>query len=108
MYEGELEDDMEDLASAEEFMDYFEIDYDADVLKVNRLHILQRFHNYMNDADLPEDEENRKAAYRELLAKAYLDFVESDALTERVFKVLREAGKPQGFVSLGEIKVTKS
>ena len=84
-----LEDDLETLESAEDFLNYFELDYDASVVQVNRLHILQRFHNYLAQGGeaLPEDEEARREVYKRLLERAYQDFVESDALTEKVFKV---------------------
>jgi nitrogenase-stabilizing/protective protein len=53
---------------------------------------------------MPEDEDSKKQVYRQLLARAYQDFVESDAQTEKVFKVFK-MGEPQTvFVSLGDIK----
>jgi nitrogenase-stabilizing/protective protein len=84
-----LEEDLENLESAEDFLDYFGLPYEASVVQVNRLHILQRFHNYLSQGAevLPEDEEAQRAVYKQLLARAYQDFVESDALTEKVFKV---------------------
>jgi nitrogenase-stabilizing/protective protein len=65
------------------------VPYDPAVVHVNRLHILQRFHDYLADARpmMPEDDANRRTAYSKLLERAYQDFVESDALTEKVFKV---------------------
>ncbi len=89
MTESELDDLLEELSSAEEFLDFFEIDYDERVVQVNRLHILQRFHTYLNQASaaLPDGGETRFMAYRALLVRAYQDFVDSDALTEKVFKV---------------------
>ena len=36
-------EEIEDLESAEDFLDYFGIAYDRPVVQVNRLHILQRF-----------------------------------------------------------------
>lgn len=100
----EFEDELQDLGSAEEFLDYFGIPYEPSVVHVNRLHILQRFHDYLaQDRDsLPGDLEGRRAAYRELLARAYQDFVESDALTEKVFKVFHEA-RGEAFVPLSSI-----
>jgi nitrogenase-stabilizing/protective protein len=84
---------LKNLSSAEEFMDYFGIAYEQHVLNVNRLHILKRFHDYVSrrpGLDALCDDEMR-AAYRECLLKAYEDFVRSDALTEKVFKVLQKA-----------------
>ena len=103
-YDGELEDDMQDLVSAEDFLQFFDIEYDPSVVHVNRLHILQRFHNYLTEiTKLPDDEDARKEIYGGYLAQAYNDFVNSDAITEKVFKVLQDASKPAGFVSLDMI-----
>ena len=92
----ELDDELDELESAEEFLDYFAVPFEADVVKVNRLHILQRFHDYIQttDTDPTAADEVRKPLYREALARAYQDFVESDAQTEKVFKVFR-MGEPQ-------------
>ena len=103
-YDGDLEDDMQDLETAEEFLQFFDIEYDPSVVHVNRLHILQRFHDYVSKLDtMPEDEEARKGIYAGYLTQAYSDFESSDAITEKVFKVLQDAGKPSGFVSLDMI-----
>ncbi|MDP2829573.1 MAG: nitrogenase-stabilizing/protective protein NifW [Sulfuricellaceae bacterium] len=81
------------LASAEEFLDFFQLEYDQSVVNVNRLHILQRFHQYMRQTKgLSEMEENQQHdKCRELLACAYQDFVNSSAVKEKVFKVFRDA-----------------
>lgn len=84
-------DDLEDLVSAEDFLEYFEIPYDETVVKVYRLHILQRFHNYLTAAKMPTDEAGQKAIYVNSLAKAYQDFVDSDAATEKVLKIYQRA-----------------
>ena len=90
MSESELELDVDELSSAEDFLDYFGVPYDASVVHVNRLHILQRFHDYIGAVDsMPEDENAQRAVYTKWLARAYTDFVESDAITEKVFKVFR-------------------
>ncbi|MFM8331774.1 MAG: nitrogenase-stabilizing/protective protein NifW [Candidatus Methylumidiphilus sp.] len=84
-----LEDDLESLESAEDFLNYFGLEYDASVVHVNRLHILQRYHTYLAQGEetLPEEDEAKFEVYKRLLARAYQDFVDSDALTEKVFKV---------------------
>ncbi len=102
-----FKEEMEDLESAEDFLQYFELDYEPSVVHVNRLHILQRFHNYLQKASegMPENEQAKRAIYSKLLERAYQDFVESDAQTEKVFKVF-SMGEPQSaFVALGDIKV---
>ncbi|AOV17788.1 nitrogen fixation protein NifW [Acidihalobacter aeolianus] len=99
-----FEDDLESLSSAEDFLDYFEVEYTPSVVHVNRLHILQRFHDYLARAadQLPEAEEPRRMAYKTLLERAYLDFVKSDALTEKVFKVFKQQNGG-GFVPLSQL-----
>jgi nitrogenase-stabilizing/protective protein len=100
-------DDLEELEAAEDFLQYFALDYDQTVVHVNRLHILQRFHNYLRDgiAAMPDDDAAKKAVYRKLLQRAYEDFVVSDAQTEKVFKVFK-MGEPQtAFVALTDIKL---
>jgi len=101
-----FEDDIEELESAEDFLLYFQLPYDQTVVHVNRLHILQRFHDYLNQGaeQLPEDEEAKREVYKKLLARAYQDFVESDALTEKVFKVFKDVEPATVFISLGDIK----
>ena len=80
---------MADLESAEDFLDFFGVAYDAAVVEVNRLHILQRFNRYL--ANYPATRLPNRAEYRASLARAYDDFVRSDALTEKVFAVLKRA-----------------
>ena len=101
-----FEEEMEELESAEDFLQYFHLEYEPGVVHVNRLHILQRFHDYLQNAadDMPENEIPKRAVYSKLLQRAYQDFVESDAQTEKVFKVFA-MGEPQtAFVSLNDIK----
>jgi nitrogenase-stabilizing/protective protein len=87
MTDEDFELDLAELSSAEDFLGYFGIDYDPKVVQVNRLHILKRFHDYLAEADLPEAAAERFALHAQLLERAYLDFVSSDALTEKVFRV---------------------
>jgi nitrogenase-stabilizing/protective protein len=90
MSESEFDLDLDELSSAEEFLDYFGINYDQSVVHVNRLHILQRFHDYLAEVkDMPDGDEERREIYGGMLESAYHDFVMSDAITEKVFKVFR-------------------
>ncbi len=87
--ERDLHHDLDELESAEDFLEYFGIDYDPQVVTVNRLHILQRFHDYLGrflGASVPGYTE-----HRECLSRAYGDFVRSDAITEKVFRVHQRA-----------------
>ncbi len=83
---------MNRLSSAEEFLDFFGIVYDQRVVNVNRLHILKRFNQYVarNAFSGGAGAEIRRE-YRALLQRAYDDFVTSDAVTEKVFKVFQDA-----------------
>lgn len=104
MDELTLDEALEDLSAAEEFLDYFGVAYEPGVVHVNRLHILQRFHDYMAQAsELPEDEGMRRELYASLLRRAYEDFVHSDALTEKVFKVFHMHEPQTTFVPLTSI-----
>lgn len=104
MSESELDLDLEELSSAEEFLDYFGIAYESSVVHVNRLHILQRFHDYIDGIEtVPEDEDERRALYKGLLSSAYSDFVTSDALTEKVFKVFHMHEPVKVEVSLSDL-----
>jgi nitrogenase-stabilizing/protective protein len=99
-----LDDDMQDLESAEDFLDYFAVAYERSVVQVNRLHILQRFHDYMQRVALPDDEDGKRTAYREALTAAYQDFVLSDAITEKVFKVFQAAQPRKVAVALTDMR----
>lgn len=108
MDELSLDEAMEELVSAEDFLNYFGIEFDTAVVQVNRLHILQRFHNYLAKATLSEDEAARRVVYTTLLTQAYQDFVKSDALTEKVFKVFHMHEPQVKFVPISSITVNKS
>lgn len=81
------------LSTAEEFLDFFAVEYQPAVVHVNRLHILQRFHQYLRQTPLAADssEDDALNACRRLLERAYQDFVHSSAVKEKVFKVFRDA-----------------
>lgn len=101
-----LDEALEELSSAEDFLDFFEVHYEPSVVHVNRLHILQRFNEYLSQSmDIaPKNDEAKKEVYCRLLARAYQDFVESDALTEKVFKVFHMHEPQETFVSLDSLQ----
>lgn len=97
-----LRDDLAELTTAEDFLDYFRIPYEQRVVDRCRLHILQRAHDYLATAQGAEDEGpdaggvngadgQHRERMRAMLEQAYRDFIASHPLQERVFKVLREA-----------------
>lgn len=102
-----LDEALEELSTAEDFLDYFAVPYEAGIVHVNRLHILQRFHDYLARQAMPADEAGKHAFYKTWLTRAYQDFVTSDALTEKVFRVFQTEKLPEGgqstFVSLDRV-----
>ncbi len=93
-----IEDELTEFSAAEEFLDFFGIRYDQEVIHVNRLHILKRWHQYLErDRSHIEtlSEDPARDRYRSLLQRAYDDFVVSDAATEKVFKVFQDAEGPR-------------
>ncbi|MFZ3017672.1 MAG: nitrogenase-stabilizing/protective protein NifW [Gallionella sp.] len=108
MDELTLDEAMEELVSAEDFLNYFGIEFDPAVVQVNRLHILQRYHNYLAKTTLPDVEAARRVIYATLLQQAYQDFVKSDALTEKVFKVFHMHEPQTKFVPVSSITVNKA
>jgi nitrogenase-stabilizing/protective protein len=79
------------LSSAEDFFHYLNVDYDPAVLNVARLHILRRMGEYLHNSSDEADETKARAFFRSHLEKAYLDFVISSPIKERVFKVHKDA-----------------
>ena len=103
MSKHDWERDVDELSSAEDFLEFFGVEYDARIVQVNRLHILQRFHDYLASVEaMPEDADVRFTLHADLLASAYQDFVRSDAATEKVFKVFH-AEERKAFVPLSNL-----
>lgn len=99
MTETTLQQDLAEMSSAEDFLLYFGIDFDPKVVEVSRLHILQRFHDY-----LQKGEARDRAGYTQCLQQAYQDFVDSDPLTEKVFQVFhRQAAARETRIPLSDI-----
>ncbi|WP_018013658.1 nitrogenase-stabilizing/protective protein NifW [Teredinibacter turnerae] len=108
MTQFELDEDMDELSSAEDFLTYFEIEFDQKVVHVNRLHIMQRYHDYLDkagDAVAEADTQDAlKKVHKALLERAYQDFVDSDAATEKVFKVFKMQEPQTTFVSIDQLQ----
>jgi nitrogenase-stabilizing/protective protein len=92
------------LKEAEEYFVFFQIPYDQKVINVNRLHILKKFSQYIqeiehNYTDLsPKD---KLTKYCEALQKAYQVFLESTPYEQKLFKVFNQ--KPKNVITLTEI-----
>ena len=87
-----LMEELQKLASAEEFLDYFGLEYDPKVVSVSRLHILKRFNQYLarEGGLIGLNPGLARAKCAELLARAYTDFVRSSGVEEKVFKVFQQ------------------
>lgn len=99
-----IPDDLLDLSAAEDFFKALDVPFDERVVRVNRLHILKRYHDYLSreeGAGLGAAEVRQ--AHREALARAHDDFVSSDAVTERVFKVFQQV-KGTAFLGLDAVE----
>lgn len=94
------------LSSAEDFLQFFGIPYDEKVVHVSRLHILKRFFQYIRQqAVLPDSEPAMFALYRDLLTRAYGDFLASTPAQEKVFKVFQDVGGRQ-HISLDSLRTS--
>jgi nitrogenase-stabilizing/protective protein len=106
MADEDFELDLDELSSAEDFLDYFGIEYEPAVVHVNRLHILQRFHDYLAGVEeMSADTAKLWALHADLLAVAYQDFVTSDAATEKVFRVFHMHKPRSATVDLSDLTI---
>ena len=98
---------LKELSSAEDFLQYFGVPFDQKVVNVSRLHILNRFFQYIRQEKLlaQTDELGLYTLYREQLMKAYADFVTSTPAQEKVFKVFQDAHGKQ-HVTLDSLKAS--
>ena len=92
------------LVNTEDYFKFFELEYDQKVVQVNRLHILQKFSEFIkeiekNNSELKDSELLGK--YREALENAYQLFIESTPQEQKLFKVFHQ--KPKNVVKLTEI-----
>jgi nitrogenase-stabilizing/protective protein len=93
-------------SAAEEFLEFFAIEFEPSVVHVNRLHILKRFNQYLSRSPIADDMDETSAweACKKHLKQAHDDFITSTAAQEKVFKVFQEQeGKS---ISLDSIKVS--
>lgn len=110
MTETTVLETIDTLSSAEDIFTYLLLPFDQEVLNVSRLHIMRRFGSYLRDLDLAgQDEDAIFLAARAELKRAYVDFVESTPLKEKVFKVFRdeEAKLKAKFVVIDSLKVAQ-
>ncbi len=98
---------LKELSSAEDFLQYFGVPFDQKVVNVSRLHIMKRFFQYIRQQNLlvQSDELEFFTQYREQLVKAYADFVTSTPAQEKVFKVFQDTNGRQ-HVTLDSLKAS--
>lgn len=92
------------LVNAEDYFQFFEIPYDQKIVNINRLHILQKFSDFIKEIDNNNSELNESqilGKYREALENAYQVFMESTPQEQKLFKVFHQ--KPKNVVKLTEI-----
>ena len=95
------------LTDAEDYLQFFDIEYDRDFVNINRLHILKQFSLLINEVDqaFPSVSETEKLEkYRLALEEAYQVFLTSSPLETKLFKVFQT--KPKNFVSLDDVAKT--
>jgi nitrogenase-stabilizing/protective protein len=105
-------DDLRRLSAAEDIFKYLEVDYDAQILNVARLHILRRMGEYLSrETSSTADDNELRSRCQSHLQTAYADFVARTPIQERVFKVHKDAvraAEPETpkrvFVPLSSIK----
>jgi nitrogenase-stabilizing/protective protein len=89
------------LINAEDYLQFFDIEYDRDFVNINRLHILKQFSLLIEEVDkvFPDVTEAEKLEkYASALEEAYQVFLTSSPLETKLFKVFQT--KPKNFVSL--------
>ncbi len=98
---------LKELSSAEDFLQFFGVPHDQQVVNVSRLHILKRFFQYIRQQNMPPqtDELGMYTMYREQLVRAYTDFVSSTPAQEKVFKVFQDTEGKQ-HVTLDSLKAS--
>ena len=91
------------LKDAEDYFQFFGLTYDPQVVNVNRLHILRKFAQLVQDDDKSQPEEQRLDSYRQALQNAYDLFLTSSSVEQKLFKVFQD--RPKNVVMLSDISV---
>jgi nitrogenase-stabilizing/protective protein len=94
----------QNLLNAEDYLQFFDIEYDREFVNINRLHILKQFSLLIKEVDkvFPDVNETEKLEkYSLALEEAYQVFQTSSPLETKLFKVFQT--KPKNFISLDEL-----
>ena len=79
---------MSELESAEDFLEFFGVGYTPEIVEVNRLQLLKRYHDYLTESVVVDDAQARRSLYAQLLARSYDDVVKFGACEEKFPRVL--------------------
>ncbi|MEL6399209.1 MAG: nitrogenase-stabilizing/protective protein NifW [Cyanobacteria bacterium P01_A01_bin.70] len=91
------------LKDAEEYFQFFGLSYDPQVVNVNRLHILRKFSQFVQEVDTNQSEAELLAAYSQELRNAYDLFLTSNSVEQKLFKVFQD--RPSNVVMVSDIEV---
>lgn len=92
------------IVDAEQYFEFFGLEYDQTFVNVNRLHILKKFSQYIDEIDekFPDlNESDRLSQYKTALELAYELFQTSTPVEQKLFKVFND--KPRNVVLLSDI-----
>ena len=92
------------LTDAEQYFEFFDLAYDPQVVNINRLHILKKFSQSLQEIDsnlAKSQEATLLNLYRAALEESYATLQTSNAIEQKLFKVFHQ--KPQNIVMLSDI-----
>jgi len=98
--------DFRNLVNAEDYLRFFDVEYDQEFVNINRLHILKQFAVLIEEVDrvFPDvSDEERLDKYKMALSEAYELFKSSSPLDTKLFKVFQN--RPKNVVLLRDIDV---
>jgi len=101
--------DFRNLVDAEEYFQFFELEYDQKFVNINRLHILKQFSLLIKEIDkvFPDlSEAELLDKYKQGLAEAYEVFKTSSPLETKLFKVFHD--KPKNVVLIKDIGIEEA
>lgn len=97
-----LREQLDQLSAAEDFFLFFLLPYEQSVLNVCRLHIMRRMGQYLARTDFGAMTDDEIFLHARLqLKQAYLDFVASSPVEEKVFKVFKDKAREKAGFHVG-------
>lgn len=98
--------DFRKLVDAEDYLRFFDLEYDQEFVNINRLHILKQFAVLIEEVDrvFPDvSDEDRLEKYKSALSEAYQLFKSSSPLDTKLFKVFKD--RPKNVVLLKDMDI---